>query len=61
MILIRVHKPCQPSSDPNFTDPNHPQFSAILATTKTKVESDRLGRLKYLGAVSGAVVTVTVL
>ena len=29
--------------------------------TRTKVESDRLGRCKYLGAVSGAALTVTVL
>ena len=30
-------------------------------TTRTKVESDRLGGRKYLGAVSGAALTVTVL
>ena len=31
------------------------------AKTRTKVESDRLGRRKYLGAVLGAALTVTVL
>ena len=34
---------------------------SVIILTRTKVESDRLGRRKYLGAVSGAALTVTVL